>query len=64
MSSPVAELCLTFKLDESIAVAAREGEYPPISRQQRLVLAHKIARIDGITLGEAHRQIHEQFRVW
>ena len=64
MSSCVAELCLTFNLGESIAEATRDSEYPRISKGRRFLLAKQIALCDQVTIEEAHRQIHEQLRVW
>lgn len=64
MASCALDLWSTFKLSESTSTAAREGEYPRLSTAHRLLLAVQIARIDGITVDEAHRQIHEQLRIW
>jgi hypothetical protein len=64
MSICVADLRLTFSLDEYAAEEARQSEYPRISKRRRASLAEQIARLDQVTIEDAHRQIHEQLRVW
>jgi hypothetical protein len=64
MSICVADLRLTFRLDEFAAEAARQSEYPRISKRRRESLAEQIALLDNVPIEEAHRQIHEQLRVW
>jgi hypothetical protein len=64
MPTSAADLRMTFSLDEFSAEAARQCEYPRISQRRRAMLAEQVARLDNLTIEEAHRQIHEQLRVW
>jgi hypothetical protein len=64
MSICVDDLRLTFCLAKPDAEAARQNEYPRISKGRRASLAEQIARLDNVTIEEAHGQIHEQLRVW
>jgi hypothetical protein len=64
MSISVADLRSTFRLAKSEAEAARRSEYPRISKRRRTSLAEQISQLDNVTVEEAHRQIHDQLRVW
>ena len=64
MSTAVMDLCRTFNFEKPIPGSFPGTEYPHITKARRLLLANQIAVMDGITIEEAHRQIHEQLRIW
>ena len=64
MSTAVMDLCRTFNLEKPNLGAFSGTEYPHITKMRRLLLANQIALMDGISTEEAHRQIHEQLRIW